>query len=82
MKHYDGFKKEDMEKYRLCVSIAGLLHDIGHCILGHCYSRYVEECGKPKPIEHEEMGVIIIKRILERDSMNRAFLNRGIGENV
>ena len=73
---------EDVKKYRLCVVVAGLLHDIGHCTLGHSYPQYVKELKKKEPTEHEEIGVEIIQRMLKRENLKEAFRKRGLGETV
>ena len=48
---------EEIKKYRLCVVVAGLLHDIGHCVLGHSYPRYAKNRGVTEITEHETMGI-------------------------
>ena len=51
-----GMNEEEIRQYRRCVVIAGLLHDIGHCVLGHSYPTYVKNCTNKEPIEHETPG--------------------------
>ena len=71
---------EENEKYRMCVVVAGLLHDIGHCVLGHSYPKYVKNCTKLEPTEHETMGILIIKRLLKREDIWNAFCENGLDE--
>lgn len=71
-----GMNEEEIRQYRRCVVIAGLLHDIGHCVLGHSYPTYVKNCTKKEPIEHETMGILIFKRLLEREDISRVFHSR------
>lgn len=71
---------EEIKKYRLCVVIAGLLHDIGHCVLGHSYPKYVQDCGGEKPTEHETMGILIFQRLLKQEEIGRAFREKGLDE--
>ena len=81
-KNYNDFSTKDKEKYRLCVMIAALLHDLGHSVLGHSYPRYVKQCTGVEPTEHETMGILIFKRILQRGDIRSAFLERGLNEEV
>ena len=71
---------EEIEKYRLCVVVAGLLHDIGHCVLGHSYPKYVKNCTKLEPTEHETKGILIIKRLLKRNDIWNAFCENGLNK--
>lgn len=73
---------EALIKYRLCVVVAGLLHDIGHCVLGHSYPRYAKNCGVTEITEHETMGILIFKSLLQREEINRAFCNEGLFEDA
>ncbi|KAM7454162.1 hypothetical protein BLSTO_05082 [Blastocystis sp. subtype 1] len=68
--------EEEIRQYRRCVVIAGLLHDIGHCVLGHSYPTYVKNCTKKEPIEHETMGILIFQRLLEREDISRVVHSR------
>ena len=71
-----GMNEEEIGQYRRCVVIAGLLHDIGHCVLGHSYPTYVKNCTNKEPIEHETMGILIFQRLLEREDISRVFHSR------
>ena len=66
------------KKYRLCVVVAGLLHDIGHCVLGHSYPQYAKMFTTKKITEHEKMGIKIFKRLLKRDEIVNAFRQQGL----
>ena len=79
-KRVNNMNDEEIEKYRLCVVVAGLLHDIGHCVLGHSYPKYVKNCTKLEPTEHETMGILIIKRLLKRNDIWNAFCENGLNE--
>ena len=74
--------EEKKKKYRLCVVVAGLLHDIGHCVFGHSYPKYVRKCTKLEPTEHETMGILIIKRLLKRNDIWNAFFENGLNEDA
>lgn len=72
-------RDEERRNYRLCVVVAGLLHDIGHCVLGHSYPQYVKMCKKEPPTEHETMGIqILAKSLLAREDIKNAFDERGL----
>ena len=75
-----NMNEEEKKKYRMCVVVAGLLHDIGHCVLGHSYPKYVKNCTKLEPTEHETMGILIIKRLLKRNDIWNAFCENGLDE--
>lgn len=53
----------------LCVSIAGLCHDLGHGPLSHVFEHYVKEMRARRKDErrwsHEQQGVVLFRRILE-----------------
>ena len=66
------------KKYRLCVIVAGLLHDIGHCVLGHSYPQYAKMFTTSKITEHETMGITIFRRLVERDEIIDAFRQQGL----
>ena len=69
---------EEIEKYRMCVVVAGLLHDIGHCVLGHSYPQYVKMFRNSKITEHETMGIEIFRRLLQHEEINDAFRQQGL----
>ena len=66
------------KKYRLCVIVAGLLHDIGHCVLGHSYPQYAKMFTTSKITEHEKMGIKIFRRLEQRHEINDAFRQQGL----
>ena len=57
------------------LQIAGLIHDIGHGPFSHLYDNYIKLCDEP---DHEERGLVIFDRIVERD--NIALTREEIGE--
>ncbi|KAK8830462.1 hypothetical protein WA577_000458 [Blastocystis sp. JDR] len=69
---------EEIEKYRMCVVVAGLLHDIGHCVLGHSYPQYVKMFRNSKITEHETMGIEIFRRLLQHEEIKIAFHGQGL----
>ena len=69
---------EEIEKYRMCVVVAGLLHDIGHCVLGHSYPQYVKMFRNSRITEHETMGIEIFRRLLQHEEINDAFRQQGL----
>lgn len=72
-------RDEERRNYRLCVVVAGLLHDIGHCVLGHSYPQYVKMCKEKPPTEHETMGIQILdESLLAREDIKNAFDERGL----
>ena len=70
--------EEEVRKYRLCIVVAGLLHDIGHCVLGHSYPTYVKNCTNQEPLEHETMGILIFKRLLKKGDILNVFQSMGL----
>ena len=75
-----NMSEEEIEKYRMCVVVAGLLHDIGHCVLGHSYPQYVKLFRNSRITEHETMGIEIFRRLLQRDEIKNAFLEKGLDD--
>ena len=73
-----NMNEEKKKKYRMCVVVAGLLHDIGHCVLGHSYPQYAKMFTTSKITEHEKMGIKIFKRLLKRDEIVNAFRQQGL----
>ena len=70
--------EEKKKKYRMCVVVAGLLHDIGHCVLGHSYPQYVKMFRNTKITEHETMGIEIFRRLLQHEEIKSVFHGQGL----
>lgn len=59
----------------LCVQVAGLLHDVGHGPFSHLFEEFAHE--SDPGWDHEEMGVLLFRRILETVDVQSHFRSPG-----
>ncbi len=74
LRNDDGYiTKKDI----MCLQIAALCHDIGHCAFSHLFDKIVDKISKDKEFCHEAQSYYILKRIFNRNKPK--FFEYGIG---
>ncbi|XP_037905858.1 deoxynucleoside triphosphate triphosphohydrolase SAMHD1 [Hermetia illucens] len=51
--------------HKLCVKLAGLLHDVGHGPYSHFWEKIIDQCNNGREYQHEQVGTLIINRIFQ-----------------
>ncbi len=67
---------------KLCICIAGLMHDVGHITQGHLYPLYVRYCNSKVLVEHEVMSIYIFQMILEKYDLMKEFAKYNLDKKV
>ena len=67
---------------KLCICVAGLMHDIGPITQGHLYPLYVRYCNSKVLVEHEVMSIYIFKMIIEKYKLWDEFAKYNLGKDV
>ena len=70
------------EEEKLCVCIAGLIHDIGHVINGHLFNLYVDFCESDSFVEHEIMSIRIFQKMIEKYNLMEDFSQYNLTSDV